>query len=82
MDENKKSHTTSFATGKTLGESKTDMDRMYLIASAVTKAFHSDGIHARYVKVGGHDNDHNAEPGAVIHLNRRELKTVARSLLE
>ncbi|MDR2357238.1 MAG: ankyrin repeat domain-containing protein [Oscillospiraceae bacterium] len=82
MDENNKSHTTRFATGKTLGESETDLDRMYLIASAVTKAFHSDGVHARYVQVGGHDNDHNAEPGAIIHLNRQEVKTAARSLLE
>ncbi|MDR2357462.1 MAG: ankyrin repeat domain-containing protein, partial [Oscillospiraceae bacterium] len=78
MDENNKSHTTSFATGKTLGESETDLDRMYLIASAVTKAFHSDGVHARYVQVGGQ----TAENGAVIHLSEREAKIAARSLLE
>ena len=29
----------SFATGKTLGESGSDMDRMFLISSAITKAF-------------------------------------------
>ena len=40
--ENKQSVTRNFATGKTLGESGTDLDRMYLIASAVTKAFHGD----------------------------------------
>ena len=39
-----------FATGKTLGESIEDLDRMNLIASAVTAAFYGyeDGVHARY----------------------------------
>lgn len=32
----------SFATGKTLGESGSDLDRMYLIASAIIKAFQGD----------------------------------------
>ena len=36
-----------FATGKTLDESGSSMDRMHLIASAVTRAFHEDGLHAR-----------------------------------
>jgi hypothetical protein len=40
-----------FATGKTLGETGEDLDRMNLIASAVTKAFHADGVHARYIAV-------------------------------
>ena len=39
----------SFATGKTLGESGSDMDRMFLISSAITKAFHGEqGAYARY----------------------------------
>ncbi|MDD3349934.1 MAG: ankyrin repeat domain-containing protein, partial [Eubacteriales bacterium] len=42
--------TRRFATGKTLGESESDLDRMNLIASAITKAFHSDGVHARYIR--------------------------------
>ena len=33
----------SFATGKTLGESGYDLDRMFLTASAITKAFHGEG---------------------------------------
>jgi len=43
-----------FATGKTLGESGEDMDRMGLMASAVTSAFYGDdnGAHARYAAVG------------------------------
>lgn len=35
--------TRSFATGKTLGESGYDLDRMNLTASAITKAFHGEG---------------------------------------
>ena len=38
----------TFATGKTLGESGSDMDRMFLISSAITKAFHGEyGAYAR-----------------------------------
>jgi len=42
-----------FATGKTLGESNDDLDRMNLIASSVTAAFYGydNGVHARYVAV-------------------------------
>ena len=42
-----------FATGKTLGESNEDLDRMNLIASSVTAAFYGydDGVHARYAVV-------------------------------
>ena len=40
--------TKSFITGKTLGESGADLDRMFLISSAITKAFHGDhGTYAR-----------------------------------
>lgn len=35
--------TKSFITGKTLGETGADLDRMFLISSAITKAFHGDG---------------------------------------
>ena len=37
--------TRSFATGKTLGETGYDLDRMFLTASAITKAFHGEGYH-------------------------------------
>lgn len=46
--------TEHFMTGKTLGESGADMDRMSLISSAITKAFRGDNsVHARYMVVGG-----------------------------
>ncbi len=41
--EDGKSVIRSFATGKTLGESGCDLDKMFLTASAVTKAFHGEG---------------------------------------
>jgi len=66
QDEQNKTQTKSFATGKTLGEADEDMDRMFLVASAVTKAFHSDGVHARYVQVGGQDQP--PAQSAIIHL--------------
>ena len=40
--EDNKPVTKSFATGKTLGETGADLDRMFLISSAITKAFHGD----------------------------------------
>ncbi|MDR1571779.1 MAG: ankyrin repeat domain-containing protein, partial [Clostridiales Family XIII bacterium] len=65
-----------FATGKTLGETSEDLDRMNLISSAVTKAFHEDGVHSRYIVVGGTP----APEGVVISLNTEERRVVADSL--
>jgi hypothetical protein len=65
-----------FATGKTLGETGDDMDRMNLIASAITKAFHADGVHARYVVTGGTP----APIGATIHLTPEEREVMVFSL--
>ena len=43
-----------FMTGKTLGESDADLDRMFLISSAITKAFRGgSSVHARYMVIGG-----------------------------
>ena len=58
-DENqKKSITKSFITGKTLGENGNDLDRMFLISSAITKAFHGDhATHAQFMKIGGVEED-------------------------
>ena len=78
-EENERYNTDHFITGKTLGESDADMDRMFLIASAVTKAFHSDGVHARYIVVGGQQQP---EENAVFHLDGAERKIVADSLLD
>ena len=65
-----------FATGKTLGESGDDPDRMNLIASAITKAFHEDGIHARYVLAGGT----SALEGITVNLNPDERRLAAGGL--
>jgi hypothetical protein len=65
-----------FATGKTLGETGEDLERMNLIAAAVTKAFHADGVHARHAVVGGAPE---AE-GVTVHLNPEERRLVAEGL--
>lgn len=58
-----------FATGKTLGESDLDLDRMNLVASACTKAFHSDGVHARYICL---TPEESAAESMITHLNAGE----------
>ena len=80
-DENqKKSITKSFITGKTLGENGNDLDRMFLISSAITKAFHGDhATHARYMKIGGVEDDTG---GAVVHLSQQEQKVIIEALVE
>jgi hypothetical protein len=69
----------NFITGKTLGESHSDLDRMHLIAAAVRKAFHTDGVHARYIMIGSG----NATPsGMTTHLSAEEIALLVDSLLE
>ena len=71
--------TKSFATGKTLGDTGSDLDRMYLIASAVTKAFNGDGgTYARYIRLG----EAKSPNGMVMHLNREEQRLLIDSLVE
>jgi hypothetical protein len=71
--------TKGFITGKTLGETGSDLDRMYLTASAITKAFNGDGgTYARYVRLGEPD----APNGMVMHLNREEQRLLIDSLVE
>ena len=75
-----RSVTKSFITGKTLGENGNDLDRMFLISSAITKAFHGDNAtHARYRKIGFVEDDTG---GAVIHLSHREQKVLIEALVE
>ena len=74
--QNKHEH---FATGKTLGEGGRDMDRMHLIASAITRAFHEDGLHARYIMVGGGEP---APEGITVNLSPEECRVVADGLLQ
>lgn len=53
-EEGKGTQREHFITGKTLGDSGEDLDRMFLISSAITKAFHGDYAQpARYLLVGG-----------------------------
>jgi hypothetical protein len=69
----------SFATGKTLGESESHLDRMHLTASAVNKAFYSNEPHARYIKIGGEEK---ALENSVLHLNGTERQLMIDSLIE
>ena len=80
-DENQKqSFTKSFITGKTLGENGNDLDRMFLISSAITKAFHSDHAgHTRFQKINGVEDDTG---GAVVHLSQQEQRTIINALAE
>ena len=72
--------TRKFFTGKTLGENGNDLDRMFLISSAITKAFHGDHVtHARYMKIGGVEDDTG---GAVVHLSQQEQRTIINALVE
>lgn len=72
--------TKGFVTGKTLGENGNDLDRMFLISSAITKAFHGDNAtHARYMKIGGVEDDTG---GCVLHLSQQEQHTLIDALLE
>ena len=78
--EDSQRRTEHFMTGKTLGESGADMDRVSLISSAITKAFRGDNsVHARYMVIGG-------QPGPVepllLHLTPDEQQVVAQALAE
>ena len=69
-----------FITGKTLGESGTDLDRMFLISAAITKAFRGDNsVHARYMVIG-----EQPEPEGTMSLNLSpdEQRLVAQALAE
>ena len=76
-DKPKREH---FITGKTLGESGADLDRMFLISSAITKAIRGDNsIHARYMVVGGQPEP---EETMTLHLSPDEQRLVAQALAE
>ena len=77
--ENNRPVTKSFITGKTLDETGVALDRMFLISSAITKAFHGDhGTYARYLRLG-----ERAEPeDMIVHLNPAEQRTIINALVE
>ena len=69
-----------FITGKTLGESGADMDRMSLISSAITKAFRGDNsVHARYMMAG--EDPASAETMS-LNLSPDEQRLVTQALAE
>jgi len=71
--------TKSFITGKTLGESGNDLDKMFLISAAITKAFHGDhATHSRYMRVDGQEDT----GGAVVHLSTKEQQAIVNALVE
>ena len=79
-EKQKKSITSSFIVGKTLGENGNVLDRMFLTASAITKAVHGDhATHARYMQVGGPEEDTG---GRVVHLSQQEEKVIIEALVE
>ena len=79
-EKQKKSVTESFIVGKTLGENGNDLDRMFLTASAITKAVHGDhATHARYIQVGGVEDDTG---GRVVHLSQQEEQVIIQALVE
>ncbi len=79
-EQQKKSMTERFITGKTLGENGNDLDRMFLTASAITKAVHGDhATHSRYMKIDGVEEDVG---GRVVHLSQQEEKVIIDALVE
>ena len=71
--------TKSFATGKTLGETGADLDRMFLISAAITKAFHGDrGQYDRYQTL---HPEHNARD-MLVNLTPQEHKLFVSALIE
>lgn len=79
-EEREKSFTERFITGKTLGANGNDLDRMFLTASAITKAVHGDhATYARHMKIGGVEEDTG---GRVVHLSQQEEKVIIQALVE
>ena len=69
-----------FITGKTLGESGADLDRMFLISAAITKAFRGDNsVHERYMVVGGQAE---TKETMTLHLSPDEQRLVVQALAE
>ena len=78
--EDSQRRTEHFMTGKTLGESGADMDRMSLISSAITKAFRGDNsVHARYMMAG--EDPASAETMS-LNLSPDEQRLVTQALAE
>ena len=69
--------TEDFITGKTLGENGKDLDRMFLIASAITKAFHGDRTtYERYTPLG----KQSQLEGGIYYMSGEERRAVIDAL--
>ncbi len=76
--ENGRPVTKGFITGKTLQETGDAMDRMYLIASAITKALYGEeAVHSRYTRLG----EPAETTSGVIHLDEQERRTIIDALI-
>lgn len=77
--EDNQSITERFITGKTLGDNDTDLDRMFLVSSAIIKAFHGEhATHSRYTR----QDDGSEDTGdGVFHLNQTEQRLLIDSLI-
>ena len=74
-----KSETRKFFTAKTLGDTGADLDRMHLIASAITKAFHGyGGQYARYIRLG----EPKEGGDMILNLTPKEQQVMIDALLE
>ena len=71
--------TKSFFTGKTLGETGADLDRMFLISSAITKAFYGDG--GQYARYQTLHPEENAKP-MLLSLSPAEHQLFVEALVE
>ena len=71
--------TRSFFTGKTLEETGSALDRMFLISSAITKAFHGDhGTYERYESLGEQEKDRDM----ILNLTPKEQKIFIDALID
>ena len=77
--EDNKPVTKTFATGRTLGDTGADLDRMFLISSAITKAFHGD--HGQYARYQTLHPDQNSEQ-MIVSLSPAEHKLFVEALIE
>ena len=71
--------TKSFITGKTLGRTGADLDRMFLVASAITKAIHGErGQYVRYKQLGQEEPTESM----LISLSPMERKLFVEALVD
>ena len=89
-DENGKEIKVPFATGKSSDTTNSALDRMYLTACAITKAFYTDEQQQQTkatskqdvnISTSANEETPDLSQGRIIHLNEEEAHIVADSLL-